>query len=166
MTKKKQSKPNPLSAMAEMVLRRFDKKPLEFGLMFCEKHFPDESPEFHINLLKKCLGSNRVAIAAPRGFSKSTIVSFLYCLYCIVFRKKQHIVILQNTMGKAIGTLNSVKHEIKHNSMLQMFGIEFERDAQDETIFRHSDGHQIRVLCKGHEQMGSVRGEKFVAQRS
>ena len=45
------------------------------------------------------------------------------------------------------------------------FGITFEKDAEGDTIFRSRDGFRTRVLCKGVEQMGSVRGSKFGAYR-
>jgi len=67
-----------------------------------------------------------------------------------------------NTYAKAAGALGTIKDEFRNNQMLiDHYGIKFEKDSEGDTIFVHPDGFKTRVLCKGHEQIGSVRGEKF-----
>jgi hypothetical protein len=59
-----------------------------------------------------------------------------------------------------------MKKEIKDNQMFKDdFPIQITRDAEGDSIFRHPDGFDIRVLCKGRDQVGDVRGEKFGAYR-
>lgn len=106
------------------------------------------------------------ACEAPRGCAKSTILAFLKPIHRIAFKKKRFIVIVQNTYKKAVGTLESIKDEIRYNEQLKNdFGITLEKDAEGDTIFRSRDGFRTRVLCKGVEQIGSIRGEKFGAYR-
>jgi hypothetical protein len=94
------------------------------------------------------------------------VLSFIKPVHAICFKRKRFIVIVQNTYRKAVGTLEGIKDEIRWNEMLRKdFGIELEKDAEGDTIFRHRDGFRTRVLCKGVEQIGSIRGEKFGAYR-
>ena len=96
----------------------------------------------------------------------STLLCFLYIAWCIAYKKKRHIVILQNTLQKAKGSLHTIKSEFKDNAQLKKdFKIGIIRDSSEDSIFIHPDGFKTRVLCKGEEQMGSIRGEKFGAYR-
>lgn len=107
-----------------------------------------------------------LAVAAPRGSAKSTVICFLNPIHAITFKRKRHIVIVQNTYAKAAGSLETIKSEFKENNMLKKdFGIEITKDREGDSIFTHPDGFKTRVLCKGAEQIGSIRGEKFGAYR-
>ena len=93
---------------------KLSRHPSIFGLYcFGKTHFRDKSPKFHRTILGNALREKKMAVAAPRDHAKSTVLSFLYVCYCIVFKKKRHIVILQNTLSKACGSLNSVKYELQ-----------------------------------------------------
>ena len=72
------------------------------------------------------------------------------------------MVITSNTYAKSAGALATIKDEFKNNQKLQQdFRVNFDKDSEGDTVFLHPDGFKTRVLCKGHEQIGSVRGEKF-----
>ena len=137
-----------------------------FGLFaFGNTHFRQSYSSFHTTILNAALNSVKLGIAAPRGHGKTTVLSFLYAIFCIVFKKKRHIVILQSTLSKATGSLSTIKYEISNNELLKVFGIEVVKDTQEEAIFKHTDGFMTRVICKGYDQMGGIRGEKFIAWR-
>ncbi len=104
---------------------------------------------------------------APRGSAKSTVETFLDSVHGICLKKERFIVIVQNTYAKAAGTLNNIKFEFKYNSrLMDDFKVDMElKDAEGDTIFRHPDGFMTRVLCKGADQLGSIRGERFGAYR-
>ena len=124
-------------------------------------------PAFHFELIDAVKNNRFVAIAAPRGSAKSTLLVFLYPLHQIVFKRKRFILIVSNTFAKAARHLDTIKIEIEENANLRrMFPkITFGKDAQGDTIFCHPDGFKTLVLCKGVDQIGSVRGEKFGASR-
>jgi len=144
----------------------FDANEFMFGRYYFPHHFRDESPNFHKIILDESCKHNKLAVVAPRGSAKSTILSFLKTIHRICFKRKRHIIIVQNTYKKASSTLEGIKDEIRWNEKINRdFKVELEKDAEGETIFRHKDGFRIRVLCKGMEQIGSVRGEKFGAYR-
>src|ERR1700741_732200 len=140
----------------------FEQEPIIFGKFYFPHHLRDRSPYFHWIIIKESMENKFFACQAPRGSAKSTILSFVKPIHAICFKRKRFIVIVQNTYKKAVGTLEGIKDEIRWNEQLRKdFGIELEKDAEGDTIFRSRDGFRTRVLCKGVEQIGSVRGEKF-----
>lgn len=148
------------------ILKEFELNPLAWGMVYCNHHFRSSSPPFHLKIIKVSKESRFIAIAAPRESAKSTIVSFLIPTHSICFKKRRFMVIVQNTYKKAAGTLETIKREFKDNEKIKKaYGITITKDSEGDTIFRHPDGFETRVLCKGSEQIGSIRGEKFGAYR-
>lgn len=144
----------------------FANNPIVFGKHYFSHHIRDTSPYFHWIIVQEESDTDFTATQAPRGSAKSTIKSFLKPAHKICFKKKRFIVIVQNTYKKAVGTLEGIKDEFRYNERLRRdFGVELEKDSEGDTIFRHPDGFRTRVLCKGVEQIGAVRGEKFGAYR-
>jgi hypothetical protein len=155
-----------INEVAQKLYDMLSNDPFTFGQLYLPHHFPLESPGFHGQILLEAFKSKFFSCAAPRGSAKSTIVAFLIPAHAIVFKRKRFILIVSNTYKKAANTLESIKREIRENAKLKKdFKINITKDAEGESIFRHPDGFEIRVLCKGNEQMGTVRGEKFGAYR-
>jgi len=61
---------------------------------------------------------SKIAIAAPRGCAKSTIVSLEYVIYCICYKLENFIVIISSTADQARGYLNDIKQELETNEYL------------------------------------------------
>lgn len=143
-----------------------EEQPILFGKKYFGHHLRDASPYFHWILMEESCRNAFFAAQAPRGSAKSTVLAFLKVTHRICFKKKRFVVIVQNTYKKAASTLEGIKDEIRWNKKLKEdFGITLEKDAEGDTIFRHPDGFRTRILCKGVEQIGSIRGEKFGAYR-
>lgn len=143
------------------VAEKFNGNPFLFGMAVFQRYFYKQSSSFHKKIMGEVVKCARLAIAAPRESAKSVYLGFLYPMYCIVFKKKHFIVFLMNTEEKAKGALNGIKKEVRENRILSIFGIVITKDTETDTIFTHPDGFQVRVLCKGATQMGSIRGERF-----
>lgn len=144
------------------LLHELELNSLAWGLFFCPKHFTVPSPFFHLEMLDAVHKYRWVAIASPRESSKSTLLTFLYPIHSVSFKKRRFIVLVQNTYAKACGSLNTIKEEIRNNKRVgEFYRMSFEKDSEGDTVIVHPDGFKTRVLCKGHEQIGSVRGEKF-----
>jgi hypothetical protein len=60
----------------------------------------------------------RIAIAAPRGHAKTTLVSLAYVLWCAVYAREQYILLISATKELAAGLLKNVKNELQTNSLL------------------------------------------------
>lgn len=110
----------------------------------------------------------KVAIAGPRRFGKSTLVTLIYILYCICYSKEKFIVIVSNTSAQAIQILANVKKEFMENIELRRAFSEIckagvlsrMRHWQKDSIIT---GNGIRVLALGSGQ--KIRGRREGADR-
>jgi len=144
----------------------FEKNPLAWGFYYFPHHFRQNSPPFHHKILTESMKHKLFAVAAPRGSAKSTLLDFLKASHKICFKKAHFIVIVQNTFEKAAGSLETIKTEFKDNTQLMSdFPITILKDKIGDTVFEHKDGFRTRIMCRGAEQIGGIRGEKFGAYR-
>lgn len=142
------------------------KEPLVFGYTFFNHHFSLNSPPFHLDIIDHAMAHRYIAVAAPRGSSKSTLLTFVYPMHSICYKRKKFILIISNTFSKGVMALETIKKEFKSNeSLLKVYGITITKDAQGDSEFTHRDGFTTKVLCKGVDQIGSCRGVKFGEQR-
>jgi len=83
-----------------------------------------ENAAFH-GELAKLLGNishernSRLAIAAPRGYAKSTIITLEYVIYCMCYMREHFIMIISSTAPQAAEFLAEIKHELESNARLQ-----------------------------------------------
>ena len=149
-------------SITQQLRDQFLLNPMLWGKYYCPAHFSMLFADFHLQIMVEALQNRYIAIAAPRGSSKSTLLSFLRPLHAICFGLEHFIVIVSNTFSKSAMALDNIKMELKENEQLvQDYGIKLRKDAEGDSIFRLRSGQEIRVLCKGAEQIGSIRGEKF-----
>ncbi|MBU1173518.1 MAG: hypothetical protein KKD44_28455 [Proteobacteria bacterium] len=147
-------------------LESMEFNPMRWGMFVCTEHFRKEPARFQFKILDEAQKNPNLAIAAPRESSKTTLLGFLYPLHSIVYKKKRFIVIITSVYTKSCGCLDAMKKEVRDNPQFREdFPLKITRDAEGDTIFRQADGFETRVLCKGRDQIGSIRGEKFGAYR-
>ncbi|MGY6773602.1 phage terminase large subunit [Gallibacterium sp. ZY190522] len=65
---------------------------------------------------KSCLD----AIAAPRGEAKSTLVSQLFTLYCLITQQKRYCLIVMDSIDQAYPMLEAIKVELEFNQRLRI----------------------------------------------
>ena len=94
---------------------------------FLKKSFDDPSdiPDFHREMWSWCCSNYKfVAIAAPRGFAKSTAITHSYTIANIVFRLRSFVLIVADTETQASFFLEDIKKELSTNEdLMKMFGI-------------------------------------------
>jgi predicted phage terminase large subunit-like protein len=125
-----------------------------------------ESPECHMEWWEACTSKHpKVAIAAPRRHAKSTAVTLAYVLACVLFRNRQYVLVLSDTITQATQFLGDIKKELSDNDKIRtLFGITgFDKDTEDDCIVTCSDGHKFRLSAKGSEQ--KMRGLKWNNKR-
>jgi predicted phage terminase large subunit-like protein len=125
-----------------------------------------ESPECHTEWWELCCGPDpKVAIAAPRRHAKSTIITHSYTLACVLFREREYVILVSDTVSQAVQFLGDIKKELLDNDELRdLFKIkEFLKDSEDDLIVGCEDGHMFRIQAKGSEQ--KVRGLKWNNKR-
>ena len=112
-----------------------------------------------------CSDYKFVAIAAPRGFAKSTAITHAYTIANIVFRERAFILVVADTEGQATFFVEDIKKELTENEdLMAMFGIKkLAKDSITDFIIEFEDGHQARVIAKGSGQ--SLRGVKWDNKR-
>ena len=97
--------------------------PLTFGRIYTPEYFRSATPPFHRELMATTLAAERtgrgVVLAAPRNHAKSSLFSFLYPLWCAVYRRKRFIVILSSSGTQAELFADAIKKEIEQNDLLK-----------------------------------------------
>lgn len=97
---------------------------------FCETYFPHYIRSPHRSKLQAYLydrlpkiaetkESCSDAIAAPRGEAKSTIVTQLHTLWCIVTGRKKYPVLVMDSIDQAYPMLEAIKAELEFNPRLK-----------------------------------------------
>ena len=64
--------------------------------------------------------SVNMATAAPRGEAKSTLVSQLLTVYCLVIQKKRYALIVMDSIDQAYPMLEAIKVELEFNQRLRI----------------------------------------------
>lgn len=124
------------------------------------------TPDVHLEWWTYCTSEHaKVAIAAPRRHAKSTAITLAYLLCCVLFRNRQYVLIISDTITQACMFLGDVKKQLIENDQIkQLFGIEeFVKEREDDVIVKCTDGHQFRITARGSEQ--SMRGLKWDNKR-
>lgn len=156
--------------IVESFYKQMSQDPLLLGNYFFPKRMWRKPGWFQLEIIEQAHkheikqdGRSYLSIAAPRGSAKSELIVFIYLFYCIAYKKKRHVVIVSNTFAKASKHLENIKMELKDNPDIKRAfpGIKIRKDAEGDSVLRHADGFEMRILCKGVDQIGSIRGEKF-----
>lgn len=101
----------------------------------------------------------KLAIAAPRGFGKSTLVTLAYVLYGICYGKEKFIVLVSSTASQAMQLLEAVKRELTANpKLLEDFPELAGPSPRPWTRSEIVTATRIRVLALGSGQR--IRGRK------
>ena len=134
--------------------------PLAFCRLYLPHYFSNQFAGFHVELMQLLEPRGKavvpVAVAAPRGFAKTTLVSFGYVLHQALFGKRSFIVIGSDTADLATDLTAYIRLELAHNPRLrQDFGrlTEASGPAGDFTC-----GPNVRILARGSGQR--LRGLK------
>jgi hypothetical protein len=152
---------------SERIYLKLSEKPLLWARHYCPNHHKLETPKFHLEIIKAACQYRNLVIAAPREFAKSTIINFDFVTHRIMYKKKRFILIVSNPFKKGASYLESIKKELTENENLKTSfpPIKITKDAEGDSVFTHHDGFETKVMCKGVEQIGTIRGIKFKYSR-
>lgn len=156
----------------KLSLKAFRLKEAETNLaFFAAYYFPHyvqkENSELHFHLyellrdtIEKEKGK-RIAEAAPRGNAKSSLVSLVFPLWCVLFKKKEFIILISDTASQAEEFLSNIRNEIETNEgILEDFGeLKGEVWKADDIITRNN----VRILALGARK--KIRGRRFKNKR-
>lgn len=132
---------------------RVSKAKKDFWFFFGEylPHYAEgNSPQFHKELIELLENAeiSRLAVAAPRGFAKSTLVSFAYVLWNVLREGYKFIVIVSSTDALAEDLVDFIRLEFSDNKrILEDFGqlLHGIGEKGDVTI------NKTRILARGRK---------------
>lgn len=112
-----------------------------------------------------CSDHKRIAIAAPRGFAKSTAITHAFTIASVLYRVSRYVVIVSNTEAQAIQFLGDIRLEFRENEdLIALFGVrKILKDTETDFVVQMLDGHEFRIVAKGSEQ--KIRGAKWRGTR-
>jgi len=100
------------------------------------------------------------AIAAPRGHAKSTLISQIFVLWCVLTARKHYIILIMDAFEQAATLLEAIKAELACNARLLMdFAIdsgEGRSERQNRVIT--PGGVKIEVFGSGKKLRGRRHG--------
>ena len=128
------------------------------GAFLCEDVVPGNIPQFHQEICKLVKTEDRVCLAAPRGFAKSTWISKIYPLYLALFKKKKDICIISASEGLATEHMRWIKQKLETDEkIILLFGnLKSDKWSESHIIVRHPDGTTVNIRAKGAG--GQIRG--------
>ncbi len=148
----------------EVKIKRKEKALKDFHYFF-NTYFPhyceEKTPKFHRDLIKELAKKQEIIpIAAPRGFSKSTVVTFGYVMWQIYKCEEGIIPIIMDTSDQAEEQTSRIKIEIENNPrLINDFGKLSTRGSDDEFIVEN------RLKIKAYGSGQKPRGMKFGQHR-
>ncbi len=99
------------------------RSPTDFARIYLRSHCSLPLSRMHRELFQALADlvnsrGGRLAVAAPRGHAKSTIVSLAFILWCVLYEKEKFVVLVSATKDQAISLLKDVKDELTKNAFL------------------------------------------------
>ena len=144
------------------IYRKFYRDMLLFGRVCFPSAFKKETPPFHQALtVDLCDDSEkRLLIAAPRGTSKSTLVSFLYVMWRVAFKgpdEDLYIIILSEAKDQSVRFLNRIKYHLTESKVFRnTFGDLTEATSETWREDKIVLGNGTNISCLGTG--GKIRG--------
>jgi phage terminase large subunit-like protein len=136
------------------------RKILAWGHLFMPDFFPSESPEFHLDLIKELMSMEDSFNAAPRGFSKTTLIQ-LCIMVEVVNGWEEFIVVIEKAFNEAAEVLETVREQFDTNPLIRLVYGDLKsagKDAFGDTIINN-----VRLRAKGFD--APIRGMKHRATR-
>jgi len=109
-------------------------------------------------MVDTCIHNPRVALAAPRGHAKSTVLTLFYVLWCALYKYKKFIVIVSASAESANRFLRRVRDELESNPTLKFMFDSQRSDKWSETEIRLKNGVTIMSKGRGAQMRGLING--------
>jgi predicted phage terminase large subunit-like protein len=156
-------------SLSEMRKNRGEKSLLNFAMIYLPHHvrqYRESQAHREIYALLEDamrVRNKKIAIAAPRGFGKSTLITLVYVLYAICYAKEKFIIVISETESAARDFLEHIKHELLNNEKIaEDFPAVFETMKPRPARWNAREirtKNRIKVMTLGVHQQ--IRGTKY-----
>ena len=137
-------------------------------------HVRSKTPPFHNEVIDTLLNLNcgeKLAVIAPRGHAKSTLISLIYPLHRVLFGEERFILLISESEMQSKYLLQTLGDEIEYNEKLHYFfgnrmGDVWGKEEKEIITEYNSDGSTAatcKIMVRGTGQ--KVRGLKYGAYR-
>lgn len=103
------------------------------------------------------------ALAAPRGEAKSTIVTRLFALYCVVTNQKNYIAIISDSLDQSAEFLQAIKTELEVNPRIKTDFPKVHGAGRIWQSYTIHTANSIKIQCAGARK--KMRGWVYGAYR-
>ncbi|MCH8244312.1 hypothetical protein IIB97_00260 [Patescibacteria group bacterium] len=139
-------------------------KVIIWSKFFLPNYFRDASPDFHLELIQRFFSNRNEYTAAPRGFSKTTILQAC-CGFSIANQLDKFIVLIEKSFTEASEVLFAIRDEFANNNLIKgVYGNLIKKDSQglDSDKSKDTQGdvfiNGVRLRAKGFDS--PIRGLK------
>ena len=133
-------------------------------------HMRCESPEFHREIFSSLLAlkaGEKLAVVAPRGHAKTTLISFIYPLHQILFGEEMFVLLISESETQSKYLLEAIGNELEYNKKLREYfgnrmGETWGKEEKEIITGFDADGTPsgtCKILIRGTGQ--KVRGLKY-----
>lgn len=140
-----------------------------FGRIFMGKALTAATPPFHKAIYRDLENNSidRLGIVAPRGHSKSTVVSVIYPMWRIIFKPVNEdllILLISESQSQSVNFIGIIKHNLTENErILHYFGsLEGPKWTEDEIVT--SNGAKIVARGTGQRIRGTLTGRESITR--
>jgi hypothetical protein len=112
---------------------------------FAENILKFEMEAFHKEWIWACHKYSRVAIQAPTGFGKTTIIGVAYVLWFVTYNQNKQVLIVSKSMPQSIKLLEAIKNTIQESPILQQL-IPLDKSTWTKTEINLSTG--CKIFCR------------------
>lgn len=142
-----------------------------FAHLFFPHHLKQGSAPFHRELYElvrelssyKAEGTTmrKLAVAAPRGHAKSTLISMIYVCWLVCFKIRDFVLLISDSEDQAAMLLDAVKSEFEGNEKLR--GVFGDLVGSVWGAYGIETKNGVKVMCRGAGQ--KIRGLKYKESR-
>jgi len=139
-----------------------------FAYYFFGHAMQTKTPLFHYEIYDFLLIPESGALAAPRGFAKSTVTGLFYISWLIVNKKKKYIVYMSQNYQKTVQFVEPLRKEFETNEKIhEVYGKLTPRKVLDQASGKNRedmiDINNVRIQAVSFNN--NIRGFKYLNQR-
>lgn len=129
-------------------------------------HIRNDTPDFHREInreLAALQSGEKLAVVAPRGHAKSTLINLIYPLHRILYGQEHFVLMISESEGQSKLNIEALGDEIEHNPVIKaLFGDrKGETWGKEEKIIIGGLSRDVRCKVKIRGTGQKVRGLKF-----